>query len=713
MSGEYHAVVSNEFSTTTSETATVVVNPDIVPPELTGLSSSPLLNQVFATFSENVDISGATMTLATEGGDAIEVLGASASGSAVSIDTEELDAGTRYVVTFADVADLAETPNTASGTDSFLSNARRSGGLTYLFYELGGGGLGFLADAEPGEYPEGFNAFGPGDSLTNIRNRQSGSSTYFEVPASGDINVNPPGDVANNYGAIAFGHIRPQATGDYRFFIAVDDNAQLWLSESADPEDADIIANEPGWNGVRQYDDGKEDNWSDPIPLVAGEEYYIELRWSEGGGGDNAAVTWTFTDDGTEPPVPSNGSNPIGAEFLISNLPIFDDVTWVASPGNGSAGVLVDSGSFSITLTDGFLTKVDPDTIMATVGGEAISLTVVTDDEGNHTASGSVSGNFPVNAEVPVEVTFSTTDGGSETISYTFQTEDLPVLNAAWATPFDEVGDRGHNVRVVQALDSAGRANSTDAAEAQLQDNNPPAIFEGSGIFDVINFNQDVDSGGGNGVFRGGSPTAAYQIADMNLAEEGLLTDSADTDDENHTNDWAMEVTSYLAFTEAGIYTMGVNSDDGFRVTAGRTVDPAESTLEIGVFNGGRGAANDAFQSTFRTLVSEPGVYAFRFIGYEGGGGSSMEWYSIDGSDAALINGEGGIASYVSRASDPDPVTDAVISSVSVDDAGNLTIEYTGTLQSATAVTGPYADVAGASSPYTTTPGDLMFFRVQ
>lgn len=59
---------------------------------------------------------------------------------------------------------------------------------------------------------------------------------------------------------------------------------------------------------------------------------------------------------------------------------------------------------------------------------------------------------------------------------------------------------------------------------------------------------------------------------------------------------------------------------------------------------------------------------------------------------------------------EPPPTVE--ISAVSIDDAGALVIEYTGTLQTSPNVVGPYADVDGASSPYTVAPDATVFFRV-
>ena len=61
---------------------------------------------------------------------------------------------------------------------------------------------------------------------------------YFEWPQSGDIEVNPAGNVRDNYGWHVSGFIHPPETGEYIFAVATDDNSQLWLSTDADPANA-------------------------------------------------------------------------------------------------------------------------------------------------------------------------------------------------------------------------------------------------------------------------------------------------------------------------------------------------------------------------------------------------------------------------------------------------------------------------------------------
>ena len=63
---------------------------------------------------------------------------------------------------------------------------------------------------------------------------------------------------------------------------------------------------------------------------------------------------------------------------------------------------------------------------------------------------------------------------------------------------------------------------------------------------------------------------------------------------------------------------------------------------------------------------------------------------------------------YASR---PEVSSDGAISSVALTD-GNVVIEFTGTLKSATSVTGPYSAVAGASSPYSVSPSKAAEFYI-
>ena len=137
---------------------------------------------------------------------------------------------------------------------------------------------------------------------------------YFEWPQSGDIEVNPAGNVRDNYGWHLSGYIHPPETGEYIFFVATDDNSELWLSTDSDPANASKIAQESTWHGVRQYVPQGQEETSAPIFLEKGKAYFIECFAKEGGGGDNMAVAWSLpSDEGADVEA---GGLPISGEYL-------------------------------------------------------------------------------------------------------------------------------------------------------------------------------------------------------------------------------------------------------------------------------------------------------------------------------------------------------------------------------------------------------------
>ena len=107
-----------------------------------------------------------------------------------------------------------------------------------------------------------------------------------------------PADWADNTGTRARAFLTPPETGDYTFWIAGDDNCQLWLSTDANAVNATMIAQVAGWTPVDDWlntGGGAGDaalQKSAPQALVAGQTYYIEALMKEGGGGDSVSVAW-------------------------------------------------------------------------------------------------------------------------------------------------------------------------------------------------------------------------------------------------------------------------------------------------------------------------------------------------------------------------------------------------------------------------------------
>ncbi len=126
-----------------------------------------------------------------------------------------------------------------------------------------------------------------------------------------------PYNWADDYGGRIRGYIFPQTTGYYTFWIASDDNGQLWLSTDSNPANKVEIAYVPGATGHNVWNLYPQQQ-SASIYLVAGQRYYIEALEKDGTGGDNLSVAWqrpgtTFN--------PSNGT-PIGGLFLAPFNPL-------------------------------------------------------------------------------------------------------------------------------------------------------------------------------------------------------------------------------------------------------------------------------------------------------------------------------------------------------------------------------------------------------
>ncbi len=119
-------------------------------------------------------------------------------------------------------------------------------------------------------------------------------SDYPDTPFISEqiTSLEGPTNWTNEYGTRIRGYLYPPATGDYTFWVAGDDNCELWLSSDGTPGNALLIANVPGWTNSGIWDKFPEQK-SAVITLTAGNKYYIEVLHKEGTGGDNLAVAWS------------------------------------------------------------------------------------------------------------------------------------------------------------------------------------------------------------------------------------------------------------------------------------------------------------------------------------------------------------------------------------------------------------------------------------
>ena len=115
-------------------------------------------------------------------------------------------------------------------------------------------------------------------------------------------NFESPSNVAENYGARVRGYICAPQTGDYTFWIAADDVAELWLATGENESTKTKIANVPSYTGERDWYRYPAQK-SVKIHLQAGYKYYIEALHNEGNGGDHLAVAWQLPNGDIEAPI--------------------------------------------------------------------------------------------------------------------------------------------------------------------------------------------------------------------------------------------------------------------------------------------------------------------------------------------------------------------------------------------------------------------------
>jgi len=153
---------------------------------------------------------------------------------------------------------------------------------------------------------EKYDANGAGTAIgdlyadPNYPNNPASSQTI-----SGGL-LESPIDIDENFGGRLSALICPPQSGDYTFWISADDGAELRLSNDINPANAATVASVPGWSAPDEWDKFPEQE-SALVTLEAGQYYYIEGNYKEGGGGDHVQIGWTLPDATLQRPI--SGSN--------------------------------------------------------------------------------------------------------------------------------------------------------------------------------------------------------------------------------------------------------------------------------------------------------------------------------------------------------------------------------------------------------------------
>lgn len=173
---------------------------------------------------------------------------------------------------------------------------------------------------------------------------------------AGVIPTAATGDQGESYGQRWTGWLKPTITGNYRFFLAADDAAEIWLSTNELDSGKVKIKEITSYTGVKRWSASAPSAY---IPLIAGRRYFIEVIHKEGGGGDHCAVAWQR--EGTPAPVNDSGEIPsanleyrVGGVFGNTpreNLPPVFDIDPIAL-SNAVEGVAYSDTSIAPHVSD-------------------------------------------------------------------------------------------------------------------------------------------------------------------------------------------------------------------------------------------------------------------------------------------------------------------------------------------------------------------------
>jgi hypothetical protein len=288
---------------------------------------------------------------------------------------------------------------------------------------------------------------------------------------------------------------------------------------------------------------------------------------------------------------------------------------------SGAPGVSYISGktSISLTLRDGFY-AVNPGTVAFSFDGVNQPAATVT-KVGTLTTIHYTPGVLASGSSHSYQVVYSDNGPGlPQTNLLSFTVVNYETLPASYALPRGSGEVRGFTFRTVsassQVVTPPSQRNTIARAEEQLN---------GTLI------NPDTTLAYTNDAVLGPNPDGSYSIDTvLNFQDDGL--DEGDFPNDAQFPGLPFFPNNYFS-TEAllaldlpaGYYQFGVNSDDGFQVTATAPQGVSGSPIVLGLFNAGRGASDTLFD----VLVPTDGIYPFRIVYFETTGSAEEEFFSV------------------------------------------------------------------------------------
>jgi len=317
-----------------------------------------------------------------------------------------------------------------------------------------------------------------------------------------------------------------------------------------------------------------------------------------------------------------NGTSP-------TNLPGETAIAYWNFDNPPEIGGLVGSyNGFTFTLYNTSTRVADPSTIALTLNGAAVTPTSLTTN-GTILTLSYVVPNPPLlpGSTNPVTLSLKDTKANSYSSSTAFVVPQFYLVPTNAVLPVSAATTRGFYLQTY-AVDAVSAGGTAAQSDAMLQGAYGPNYAATS---DMVAGNV-----GANGFFAWTTvinmdiagyldPVGDFQQPNYNKdGFPGIPSVLPSTSMNGDTNNFVCQIYTALEFPSSGLYTMGVDSDDGFQVTLG--VNPLDQFSTIGEFNSTRGWADTDFQ----LYIQHPGLYPFRLLYWQVGGGASLEWFMVN-----------------------------------------------------------------------------------
>ncbi len=317
------------------------------------------------------------------------------------------------------------------------------------------------------------------------------NANYPNNPASTTVipDFEAPDSFGDAYGQRIRGWIQAPQTGVYVFWIASDDQGQLFLSNNDRPENKALIAQVLGFTDAHNYTT-EPNQRSSPVTLQAGQFYYIEGIEVDQSGPDNISVQWQLPDGTIEDPIPNNrvyvelippkisrqpqnaavdeGSpvtfnvqlanrGTVGIQWFRNDSPITDATNLTYSITSAS---LADNGSrFRVSLTNEFATNaVSSASVFLTVRRDVTAPTLLSAQTSGENGLLTLSFSEAVDPTTATDPTNYSISGGVQVQGATIDSQGRTVILRT--SPFTFGGN--YLVTVNNVTDRAGQPNPID-----------------------------------------------------------------------------------------------------------------------------------------------------------------------------------------------------------------------------------------------------------